>query len=212
MAVEHPSTLLRQLAGEFHRLKSTNKSIGGPEGHQRRQHTKGLDELEQAFERLLTHWVSEPGRREAWRAHFHHLAPEPAEPAPPQLPPPLFKGRNELGRTMEIRPAPDAAFDLLVEGHPLRHLGEPLRLSAQRLHALHVEGMAFSEVFDVPEEAQQALDDYFAAPSGEVPWQHAPELFEDGLIDIHFSLTERGQRLVDQRRHHGEGGGTELYL
>jgi hypothetical protein len=33
-------------------------------------------------------------------------------------------------------------------------------------------------------------------PSGGSPWEWASELFRDGLIDMNFSLTERGQRFT----------------
>jgi hypothetical protein len=33
-------------------------------------------------------------------------------------------------------------------------------------------------------------------PSGGPPWEWASELFADGLIDMDFSLTERGKRFT----------------
>ena len=63
--------------------------------------------------------------------------------------------------------------------------------------SVRLGGQTFQEAFDAPGAALEALRTHVRQqPPGEPPWEWAPELFADGLIDIHFSLTERGQRFI----------------
>jgi len=55
---------------------------------------------------------------------------------------------------------------------------------------------SFEEVLEAPTDAVDSLRAHVADPSGDPPWEWAASLFEDGLIDIHFSLTDRGRRLL----------------
>jgi len=58
-------------------------------------------------------------------------------------------------------------------------------------------GQTFQETFDAPAEALEVLRTYIAEqPSGGPPWEWASELFANGLIDMNFSLTKRGQRFI----------------
>lgn len=198
-----PEALLRRLAHEFHRRKQENKEKAGPESQQRRRHVKELNGLEAAFTTLLNHWVKDAQQREAWHDHFYHFGPTPSGPELEH--PPLFRGHAPGERWAEIRKAPNAAYELIIDGKPVRRTSESPTLSEHRIKHVHYDGQAFEENFTAPDEAQAALADYYANPRDGAPWEHAPALYNDGLIDANFGLTRRGQRWLDRLRN-GDGG------
>jgi len=59
-----------------------------------------------------------------------------------------------------------------------------------------LNGQEFEELFNVSDEALQALADFLESP----PWEYASELLADGLVDVHFALTPRGHRALASTR------------
>lgn len=207
MAIHNLGRMLQRLSSEYQHAKQVNVSIGGADSEQRRHHGRTEQSLQSDFERLVTRWVKDPALQQAWRNHFYHFAPAPTGPELEE--PPLFKGRGPTGQTAELRHT-EGAFELFVDGQPVRRFPETLHLSDHALRALHVDGMDFSESFESPETAQAQLTDFYNNPeASNLPWAYATELYSDGLIDPDFGLTQRGKRLIDARRG---GGDTELTL
>ncbi len=203
MSTLYPADVLRRLATEFRHRKQENKEKAGLHSQQRRRHEKELEELQADFESMLKRWVNE-SEREAWRAHFHHFAPVPAGPQLEQ--PPLFKGRSSSGGLLEIRQAPGPAYEIILDGTPVRRISESPGLTERRIDRMRFEETEFEEVFDAPEEGQAPLADFYDGPRDGAPWEYSHALFRDGLIDANFGLTERGRRWLDTRRHGNEGG------
>ena len=52
-----------------------------------------------------------------------------------------------------------------------------------------------SDDLGTPVVEQLALADFLERGESP-PWEHASELLEDGLIDVHFALTPRGHRAL----------------
>lgn len=198
--------VLRQLAHRYHHFKQENKQKG-PLGTRNRRHTRDMRELEQAFDTAVERWLPEAAR-DAWREHFYHFGPVP--PGPQLAPPPVFRGRDENGRAMALAPAPDGGYMLVVEGKPVRRVAASVQLGDQRIHAVKAEGIAFAEVFEAPDAAQDALAAYVAAPDIGTPWEHLSDLYSDGVVDENFGLTARGRRLIAARQ--GAGPGVDLSL
>jgi hypothetical protein len=60
------------------------------------------------------------------------------------------------------------------------------------------DGVEFGELFDVSNEALDALADFLRNDESP-PWEHAAELLADGLIDTNAALTPRGRRALSRR-------------
>jgi hypothetical protein len=200
--------ILRQLAYRYHHYKQENKQKG-PVSSRNRRHTRDMRELEQAFDKAVERWLPDPAARDAWREHFYHFGPVP--PDPQLAPPPAFRGRDETGRTMELTPAPDGGYTLVVGGKPVRSVAASVQLGDQRIHAVRAEGAAFAEVFEAPDAAKDALTAYIDSPDIGTPWEHLSDLYSDGVVDENFGLTARGRRLIAARRE-GTGPGVDLSL
>lgn len=195
--------VLRQLAHRYHHYKQENKQKG-PVSSRNRRHTRVMRELEQAFDKAVERWIPDQKDRDAWRDHFHHFGPAPEGRL--LSPPPLFRGRDQGGRTVEVAPDPGGGYTLEVEGKPVRRVSASVRFGDRVIRALHVEGARFAEVFDAPDEAKDALTAYTAAPGRGTPWEYLSDLYSDGIVDQNFGLTSRGRRLVAARRHADETG------
>jgi hypothetical protein len=56
--------------------------------------------------------------------------------------------------------------------------------------------MTCRETFAASPRSFAALREFVSAGAGEPPWDHAPDLLRDGLVDPDFSLTARGRRAL----------------
>lgn len=188
----HPVAELTTIAKEFRHLKA-QRAHEGVEGSWRRRHGARMDELEQSFEALVQRWVPDPAEQARWHEHFHRGGETPLDTDPDE--PPLFRGRSELGSTLEVILDNDEQ-KLLLDGAEVdrwttrRSLTSPLR---------HGESL-FHELFDGSPEALQALSAYLDHRVDSPPWAWARELYDDGLIDSNFGLTPRGRRFHDRER------------
>jgi hypothetical protein len=200
----NPETELQRLADEFRHLRDEHRREGEL-GSWRRRLQSRMSALEQQFTALSEHWLHDPSRRAAWLDYLHKGGPLPDAAL---RPPVLFRGRSENGSTLEIRRGPDAQCEVVIDGAPVA------RLSPRSLRLGHAPGPVrlfghdFIEEATASPEALEALRAWVLRPNGDAPWQHAPELFEDGTIDPDFGLTERGRRLLSS----GDGKVHELYL
>jgi hypothetical protein len=198
MSTIQPNEMLKQLAHRYHHFKQENKQKG-PESSRNRRHERELMEIERSFSSILHHWVGDDAPlRTAWDDHFYHFAPRPEGPQVES--PPLFRGADAMGRVLEVRPRAHRGYSLIIDGKPVRRLGEPLVLGDHRVVALSSEGVEFAEAFDSSDAAQEALMAYVDTPDVGPPWEHLRELYADGLVDPNFGLTARGRRLVETRR------------
>ncbi len=188
----HPVSELSKVASEFHHLQA-ERAREGVDGSWRRRHGMRLDELEQSFETLVRRWVSDPAEQERWRQHLHRGDERPLVEEPNE--PPQFLGRSEAGSTLLIR-ANDGGQDFLVDGRRAAHWPTPRPLDGPQ----NFEGSVFHEFFQASSSALEALLDYVQRRMEAPPWEHARELFDDGLIDATFGLTARGRRLQASRQ------------
>ncbi len=204
-----PTDILRALGREYRHLAKEHERKR-QSGATRRRVGADMARASDRIERLLSHWVSEPDLQAAWRDHLYHGAPEPDGPY--FTPPPSFRGLDETGAAILLRPEPDGET-LYVGGALLSRGIAPWEVEATtgEEDEVRIGGRVCREVFDASEEAVAALRALRAAPAGaEPPWQYARELFEDGLIDAEFSLTPRGRRRlrepvspkIELERHH----------
>jgi hypothetical protein len=182
------ASVLEEIAEEYRHLQSEHRKAG-IEGSGRRHLHARLEELEEHFERFLVEDVADENEREAWRQHLRHGAPAPptAQPARPLL----FKGRSEGGSTVEVWERRDGDADVAIDGSPVgvRH--------AEGIGDIYRDGdREFTEVFDAPADALEALRAWVENGSGAAPWGHAHTLIEDGLVDRHLGLTTRGRRAL----------------
>jgi hypothetical protein len=160
----------------------------------RRRISEKMVPVRERFEELLTEWVPDEEIREAWRAHMHHRATEPAEPEP--IHPLVFRGVSEAGSEVEIRWRGRDELTVEVDGSLTERIAAAKDFSTTRpSFRFHLDGREFAETFAAPPEALDALDG-FAAGRASPPWEHATELLADGLVDIHFALTPRGRRAL----------------
>jgi hypothetical protein len=187
---------LEELAAEYRHLRDAHRQTG-VESTARRHLEQRLDELESRIERRLALWVRDEGERERWRQHLHHGAPAPA---PQEVPDPLvFRGVSGDGATVEVRVHEGREHRLIVDGAP--HGPIPEVPDALPPEGLRVAGMVCRERFTAPRPSLDALRRYVSEGTGEAPWEHAPELLADGLVDPDFGLTPRGRRaLAGSRR------------
>lgn len=111
-------------------------------------------------------------------------------------PPPLFKGVDEAGSRVEIRPSEDGGFDIVVDGAIESHETVSWSRDPDMIDPTQIGQRVCRESSDAPPEALEALSAFLHTPQAEPPWQWSRVLIEDGVIDGHFSLTPRGDRLL----------------
>jgi hypothetical protein len=183
---------LEALAHRYHHLRNEHKRAA-PESSDRRRGEDEMLELRDRFERVLDEWVPQEELREAWLDHLRNRTPAPR--LPEAILPVVFRGRSEAGSTAEVRRGPDG-LDVEVDGTLVERVVADKDLSVRTPPArLRFDGFVFGETFAVSEEALGGLAAFLDEGSAP-PWDLAPELLSDGLIDIHFELTPRGARAL----------------
>ena len=188
---EYPFSELEKIVHQFRHIQGEH-AHEGVDGSWRRRQGGSLAELAESFEQLLARWVKSPTEQAKWRAHLHDGAQMPeAEP----FHPPLFAGVSETGSTLLIR-ASGSEYEVSIDGKPTARLPRRVELA----HSFVQDGVEYTEVFEAPAAAMQALSEYLRQPAGAPPWQFAPELAADGLIDSTFALTDRGRRFWSRQR------------
>ncbi len=150
--------------------------------------------MRERFDRVLEEWVPEEELREAWRAYLDHHGPEPD--GPPAIQPVVFRGRSDVaGSIVEIRGSGDE-LRVEVDGTLVERVAaEKDFASPEGAVTFRLNDNEFEEIFDVSDEALQALAEFLERGESP-PWEHASELLADGLIDVHFALTPRGHRAL----------------
>lgn len=189
MSNKVPEDELRRIAAEYQHIRADHAREGESGSWRRRQEAR-LSDLKSQFEHILHRWFQDEAIRAQWREHLFRAA---AEPAPVHEVPRLYRGLSESGSLVEIAETHQGTWDYIIDGTVAE------RRDAQRSTdaTVRLGGQAFQEAFDAPAEALAVLRTYVAEqPSTEPPWEWASELFADGLIDMNFSLTERGQRFI----------------
>lgn len=196
MAVPLDETILEDIIAEYRHVREEHRRAGR-EGRVRRHLGDRLERLERRFDSLLEEWVADEAARDEWRRRLH--AESPVTPTTPRrMAPLLFKGRSKAGSIVEVRRRRrDGECDVLVDGALVERIDGRMFLRARsRPLTLEIGDTEFEEIFDAPPASLAAAEAFFRSPSGEPPWQHAPELAADGLIDGTFALTPRGRRAL----------------
>lgn len=174
----------RHLRGEHRR--------SGVEGATRRHLERDLAALDARIERRLALWVPDEEVRQQWRDHLHHGGPMPPLPTTP--PPLVFHGVATDGSIVEVHTHGAGEHQLSVD-HAARGL-IPRVPDVLPPEGPHLFGMTCRETFVASPESLAALREFVSAGAGEPPWEHAPELLRDGLVDPDFGLTARGRRAL----------------
>jgi protein required for attachment to host cells len=204
--IVRPSELLAQLGEEYHRVKQ-HQAREAHASASRRRIENDLERIAQRFERVLSHWSAEEDKelRATWRKHLYEGGPAPR--GPEVRPPRLFIGETDGGAHVEIRPAADGGHDIVVDGTLTEHTAARWRLEPDAREPFTIGQHRCRERFEAPQEAIRALQRFVATDEALPPWRWARELFEDGLIDSEFGLTQRGRRALATDQP--DAGGTQ---
>jgi hypothetical protein len=184
---------LDALARHYHHLQVEHQNAQ-PESSLRRRLEDKLLHVRERLDRVLEEWVPEEELRQAWRAYLEHHGPEPDGPAAIQ--PVVFRGTSEVtGSIVEIRGSGDE-LRVEVDGALIERVTAEKEFSSMEpVVRYRVNENEYDEIFAASAEALQALADFLERGESP-PWEHASELLEDGLIDVHFALTPRGHRAL----------------
>jgi hypothetical protein len=135
-----------------------------------------------------------PRREELDLVVGYYRAPDP--PGPPAIRPLVFRGRSEAASVVEIRGKKGEELEVRVDGSVVERIAAEKDFAFPRRHArFRLNASEFRETFSAPTTARQALADFLESESSP-PWEHAPALLADGLIDARFALTPRGRRAL----------------
>ncbi|MGZ4413985.1 MAG: hypothetical protein ACXVRZ_06385 [Gaiellaceae bacterium] len=187
--------MLEALARHYHHVQNEHKR-SAPGSSVRRRLDERLADARERFERLLDEWVPEDVLRRAWHDHLHYRAPAPE--GPPPIRPLVFRGVSDAGAVVEVRGRNDE-FDVEIDGSLVERVSASKELASSfPLVRFRLDHTEFHETFASSDDALQALERFVSA-GGSPPWDHAPELFADGLIDTHADLTARGRRALAGR-------------
>ena len=187
--------MLEALVRYYHHLQNEHKR-SAPSSSVRRRIDERLADAHERFERLLEEWVPEDDLRRAWHDHLQYRAPVPEGPAP--IRPLVFRGVSDAGAVVEIRGRNDE-LDVEIDGSLVERVSASSVLaSSLPLVRFRLDHSEFQEMFSVSDQALRALERFVSA-GGSPPWEHAPELLADGLIDTHADLTPRGRRALASR-------------
>lgn len=185
--------LLTELGRQYRHIREEHDREA-PRGATRRRLEQDMNRLAERFERTLDQWVPDEDLRERWRAYLYRGAEQPDEPR--FSVPPLFRGRTEAGAMLEIRPAADDGYDLLLDGALADHHEIPWHLDPEQIAPIQIGQWTCEEEFTAPDEAIAALDTFLSQPGANPPAAWTQVLLEDGLIDTEFALTPRGARAL----------------
>jgi hypothetical protein len=184
---------LEALAYRYHHVHNELEQRKPGSGVRRRLEDELLA-VRERFDRVLDEWVQDDELRARWREylHTHTAAPE----QPDAIDPLVFRGENDAGSVADVRRRGDE-FLLSVDGSLLERVAADEDFAARVPPAtFHVDGLEFRETFTTPPEAVRALADFLDEDDVSPPWEHAPELLSDGLVDVHFGVTPRGRRAL----------------
>ena len=188
---------LEALARRYHHLQNEHVRAA-VESSTRRRIEERLDEVRERFERLLTEWVPEEELRGAWSEYLTDPTTGPPD-GPPTIRPLVFYGVTDAGSVMEVRGKRGEELEVRVDGSVLERVVADKDLSSTAGPIdFGADGIEAREQFTASSEALDALAG-FVAEGESPPWEHATELFADGLIDVHFALTTRGRRALASR-------------
>ena len=163
----------------------------------RRRIEPRLLSVREQFERLVEEWVPDDDLQQAWREHLRNRAPAPSEP--PSIRPLAFRGISDAGSVAEVLGKPDEELAVVIDGSLAERIVAAKDLASKHpFLGLRLDDIEFLETFTASDDALEAVED-FLAEGESPPWEYAPELLADGLIDTHFALTPRGRRALARR-------------
>jgi hypothetical protein len=186
---------LQALAHEYRHLQNEHKRAAEGSSRRRKIEERLLD-VRERFDRALDEWVPDEELRRAWTEYLHYDAPAPD--GPPPIRPLVFYGVTEAGSVVEVRGRKEDELEVWVDGSLFERIDADKDLLPVTPPAvLRFDGFEAEERFTASPDAIEALAD-FLDDGKPPPWDHAPELLADGLIDIHFAVTPRGRRALAQ--------------
>jgi protein required for attachment to host cells len=184
---------LAQLAHEFRHYQQEHDREA-PASATRHVLSKKMQRTEERFGRLVREFIEDEALSREWTKYLHEGGATP--PGLETRVPPLFKGVDEAGSRVEIRPSEDGGFDIVVDSAIESHETVSWYRDPDMIGPTQIGQHVCRESTDVPLEALQALDTFLRTPQAEPPWQWLRALIDDGVIDANFSLTPRGDRLL----------------
>jgi hypothetical protein len=190
--------VLELLARHYHQLQNEHKRAAPGSGIRRRIESRLL-EVREEFDRTLAEWVPDEELQATWRDFLKNRTPEP--PAPLPIAPVVFRGVSDAGSVAELRGDPREEVAVEIDGSLAERIVAAKDLaSSDPSLVLRIDGTDFRETFSASKTALQALADFVDDDDSPPPWEHAAELLEDGLIDVHAALTRRGRRALARLR------------
>jgi hypothetical protein len=182
-----PLRELADTARELCELRAVSRRPRFGSGWLRRSSAE-VARLERRCTVLIDRWIADPELRRRWDTYVRGSG---AEPELKPFEPLLFQGRSSGGSRLSVRLERNGECSVELDGAFSERLpeGQPLVVP------FAYRGASFEEVFALPAAAVRALTDYVQSPSSEPPWGWARTLYEQGIIDGAFHLTERGHRL-----------------
>jgi hypothetical protein len=185
---------LEALARHYHHLQNEYKRMP-PENSARRRIEEKLHDVRARFDRLLDELVHDEEQRQAWVQHIHNRGPLPD--GPPPIHPVLFRGVAEVsGSELEIRNR-GPEIEIFVDASMVERRQAKVAPIENRGPAhVRLNSNDFLETFHASDDAIAALAE-FRDSNDSPPWEYASELLEDGLVDVHFALTPRGNRATE---------------
>jgi hypothetical protein len=184
---------LEAFAHHYHHLQNEHKRAA-PESSTRRRIEPRMLHVREQFERSLAEWAADEELQQAWRDYLRNRGPEP--PGPPAVRPLVFRGTSDDGATVEVRGKPGEELAVEIDGSLVgRIVAEKDFAAVDPSFRFRLDRTEFRETFNASTDALRALSD-FLEDGASPPWEHASELLDDGLIDVHFALTARGRRAL----------------
>jgi hypothetical protein len=188
--------MLEALTRHYHHLQNEHKRAA-PASSMRRRIEPRLLSVHEQFERFVEEWVPNEDLQQAWREHLQNRAPEPT--GPPAIRPLAFRGVSDAGSVADVRGKPDEELAVVIDGSLAERIVAANDLASRHPSLrLRLDDIEFVETFSASADALEALED-FLTDGESPPWEYAPELLADGLIDTHFALTPRGRRALARR-------------
>jgi hypothetical protein len=199
----HIVELLAELGHQYRHFQQEHEREGTRSATRHTLDIK-MQRLAERFMRLLSRWVQDEELRVAWNVYFYEGGSSPSEPKIAS--PPAFKGIAESGSSIEVRASDDGGYDVVVDGTVESHEDFPWHLDSHVIEPIQIGQHVCRETGEASPEALRALAAFLVTPEAEPPWRWLRTLFEDGLVDVNFSLTSRGRRRLGKFEDEDKGG------
>jgi hypothetical protein len=188
--------VLAHLVGEYRRMHGEHGHLEAGAPRPRRHLETEMAALAAAFERLLGEWIRSGEDQDEWRAALHSHAAIPGGITVPasRL---IFRGRTAQSVDVDVRERADGEIEIDLDGKPSERLVDRLHLSVDADGWAQIADVHARETFDLPIPAERELRRWMRR-GGTPPWEYAPSLLAEGIVDDHFAITPRGRRAAER--------------